>query len=198
MEASLRNVIDDMLNKSGNTVVRAAVNGLLGGPEKVNERFAAHGLTDTTLTVLGPNTFWLGDSTAHDSLLALNKIVGNRDNYSRFMQRSMESNIFTDFGVRSQLQDNRLKLVNKIGLLDDPEGNNRHDVGVINDRRTGKSYGYAIFTTSPFESTTATLRADQSLKDIGLSLLNYAGDESYKHRETRPQTTEHVELRARL
>jgi beta-lactamase class A len=192
MQATLREVLYDMLNKSGNTVVRATVNYILGGPEAVNARFAEKPqLSNTELTVLGPTSFFLGDSTPRDALWAMSELLETQDRPGRFMKDALATNIFTDFGVRSQLADNNnILLVNKIGLLDDPEGNNRHDVGIIYNRRTRKSYGYSFFTTSPFESPTATLRADQSLKDMGKYVLRFAGDS--KRGERLPDSLRHL------
>jgi len=169
LQAPLHDVLYDMLNRSGNTVVRATVNYLLGGPQAVNDRFATKPqLSNTELIVLTPTSFFLGNSTPNDSMWAMDKLMENQDRHARFMKDAMATNIFEDFGVRSQLLGNNyILLVNKIGLLDDPEGNNRHDVGIIYNKHTHKSYGYSFFTTSPFESTTATPRADQSLKDMG-------------------------------
>jgi hypothetical protein len=192
MQATLREVLYDMLNKSGNTVVRATVNYVLDGPEAVNARFAQKPqLSNTNLTVLGPTSFYLGDSTPSDAMWAMSELLETQDRPGRFMKDALATNIFTDFGVRSQLHDNdNILLVNKIGLLDDPEGNNRHDVGIIYNRRTRKSYGYSFFTTSPFESPTATLRADQSLKDMGKSVLRFAGDS--KRGERLPESLRHL------
>lgn len=178
MQAPLRDVIYDMLNRSGNTVVKASVNYLLGGAEQVNQRWAAKPqLANTNLTLLGGGAFYLGDSTPADSLWALEQINAGQDRDARFMKEAMSTNIFEDFGVRSQLHNtNFVILVNKIGLLDDIEGNNRHDVGIIYNRRTGKSYGYSFFTTSPFDSPTATPRADESLQEMGRYVLRFAGD----------------------
>lgn len=179
MQATLRDVIYDMLHDSGNTVVRASVNYLLGGPAKVNERFATKPqLSNTSLTVLTPTSFYLGDSTPHDALWALEQINAGNDTYAKRMKEAMATNIFTDFGVRSEIENTRgIRLTNKIGLLDDVEGNNRHDVGIIYNKKTAKSYGYAFFTTSPFDSPTATPQADQSLKDMGSYVLRFAGDQ---------------------
>jgi beta-lactamase class A len=177
-QATVREILQDMLNKSGNTVTRASVNYLLSGPEAVNARFAEKPqLSNTELTVLGPTSFYLGDSTPRDAMWALQALLEPQDTYGKFVKKALATNIFTDFGVRSQLSDeNNILLVNKIGLLDDPEGNNRHDVGIIYNKHTRKSYGYSFFTTSPFESPTATLRADQSLKDMGGYVLRFAGN----------------------
>jgi len=196
LQAPLRDVLYDMLNRSGNTVVRATVNYLLDGPAAVNSRFATKpGLSNTSLTVLTPTTFYLGDSTTHDSIWAMEKLMKKQDRYARFMKNAMVTNIFTDFGVRSQLPDSDyVVLVNKIGLLDDPEGNNRHDVGIIYNKKTKRSYSYSFFTTSPFASPTATIRADQSLKDMGSPLLRFAGNPKRsgspwhrKHQFNRPE-----------
>ena len=178
LQAPLRDVLYDMLNRSGNTVVRATVNHLLGGAATVNARWAAKPqLSHTYLIILDESRFYLGNSTPHDSMWAMEQLLATQDSYALFMKDALTTNIFTDFGVRSQLQGNDfIVLVNKIGLLDDVEGNNRHDVGIIYNQRTNKSYGYSFFTTSPFDSPTATPRADQSLKDMGLYALRYAGD----------------------
>jgi hypothetical protein len=94
------------------------------------------------------------------------------------MEHAMATNIFTDFGVRSQLSDSgRILLVNKIGFLDDPDGFNRHDVGVIYNTRTHKAYGYSFLTTSPAAtSDTSVPQAESSLKNMGADLLHFAGD----------------------
>jgi hypothetical protein len=140
---------------------------------------------------LGGGAFFLGDSTPHDSLWALEQITSEYDRYSKFMKNAMATNIFTDFGVRSELEDNNfILLVNKIGLLDDPDGNNRHDVGIIYNKHTHKSYGYSFFTTTAFENTEGTERADQSLKDMGSAVLRFAGDKkrSSRHLQHREPT----------
>jgi beta-lactamase class A len=178
LQAPLRDVLYDMLNRSGNTVVRGTVNYLLGGAAAVNARWAAEPqLSHTYLIILDESRFYLGNSTPHDSMWALQQLLKGQDSYTDFMKDALTTNIFSDFGVRTQLQNSDfIVLTNKIGLLDDVEGNNRHDVGIIYNKRTNKSYGYSFFTTSPFDSPTATPRADQSLKDMGLFTLRYAGD----------------------
>jgi beta-lactamase class A len=185
LQAPLKDVIYDLLNKSGNTAVRILVNGALGGAAAVNERWAAEpNLAHTYLQPVDANRFFLGNSTPHDALWTIEQLLNERDSYSRFMKRAMAGNIFTDFGVRSQLGDNdSLVLVNKIGLLDDVEGNNRHDVGIIYNKQTKRSYAYAFFTTAPYSETdrSATERADQSLKDMGRYTLRYAGGGKLKH-----------------
>lgn len=180
LQAPLSDVIYDMLNRSGNTVVRVLVNYALGGAEAVNERFAAKpGLSNTSLTPLGDGLFYLGDSTSRDSLWAMNELLKNQDQYGSFMKDALATNIFTDFGVRSQLAGNNyITLVNKVGILDDIEGNNRHDMGIIYNSKTHRTYGYSFFTTAPYdpEDFSATEQADQSLKDMGRYALRFAGD----------------------
>jgi hypothetical protein len=198
LQAPLRDVIFDMLNMSGNTVVKASVNYVLGGAEAVNQRFAAKPeLSNTSLTLLGGGAFFLGDSTPHDSLWALEQITSERDQYSKFMKNAMATNIFTDFGVRNELQnEDFMLLVNKIGLLDDPDGNNRHDVGIIYNKHTRRAYGYSFFTTTAFENTAGTERADQSLKDMGSAVLRYAGDKKRRApRHLRRDPTERRRVR---
>lgn len=193
LQAPLEDVIYDLLNKSGNTAVRILVNGALGGAAAVNERWAAEpNLSHTRLQPVDANRFFLGNSTPHDSLWAMGELMSDRDQYSRFMKRALAGNIFTDFGVRSQLTDsNYIVLVNKIGLLDDIDGNNRHDVGIIYNKKTHRSYGYSFFTTAPYNETdpSATERADQSLKDMGRYLLRYAGARSAP--APQPQMLQH-------
>jgi beta-lactamase class A len=176
--ASLQDVLEDMLNHSGNTAVRVLVNYGLGGAAAVNDRWATMPeLNHTRLQPLDASRFYLGNSTPHDSLWALTQILNRNDHYSRVMKNAMATNIFTDYGVRSQLSGNTwITLVNKVGILDDVDGNNRHDTGVIYNTHTHKSYAYSFMTTSPNASTTATPQAEQSLKDMGRYLLRYAGD----------------------
>lgn len=178
--ASLRDVLFDMLNHSGNTVVRVAVNYGLGGAAAVNARWAA--IPQLSHTYLQPlpgegNRFYLGNSTPHDSLWALEQLLSRQDRYVTFMKDAMATNIFTDFGVRSQLAGNDwILLVNKVGILDDPEGDDRHDVGIVYNSRTHKSYGYSFMTTSPEVNPAATPQAGQSLMYMGRYLLRFAGD----------------------
>lgn len=178
LQAPLRDVLYDMLNRSGNTAVRIAVNYGLGGNAAVNARFAAKPqLSHTYLIPVDANRFYLGNSTTHDSLWAMSELLKTQDVPGQFMKDALATNIFTDFGVRTQLAGNDyIVLANKIGLLDDVEGNNRHDVGIIYNTKTNRSYGYSFFTTSPFDSPTATPQADQSLKDMGRYLLRFSGD----------------------
>lgn len=178
LQAPLRDVLYDMLNRSGNTAVRIVVNNALGGAAAVNARWeASPQLSHTYLIPVDANRFFLGNSTTSDSMWAFSELLKKKDEPGTFMKDALSTNIFTDFGVRTQLAGNDyIVLANKIGLLDDVEGNNRHDVGIIYNTKTKKSYGYSFFTTSPFDSPTATPQADQSLKDMGRYLLRFAGD----------------------
>jgi beta-lactamase class A len=178
LQARLDEVIFDLLNRSGNTAVRILVNGALGGAAAVNDRWAELPQLDhTRLQPLDANRFFLGNSTPSDSLWAMQKLLSKPDKYSKFIKNALATNIFTDISVRSQLAGNDyIVLANKVGLLDDVDGNNRHDVGIIYNTKSHKSYAYSFMTTSPFESETATPRAEQSLMDMGRFILRFAGD----------------------
>jgi beta-lactamase class A len=197
--ATLRDVLTDMLNKSGNTAVRIMVNNALGGAVKANERLALKPqLSHTRLQPLDANRFYLGNSTPHDSLWALDQMMRKQDKYAKFMKDAMSTNIFEDFGVRSQLADSEyILLANKIGTLDDVEGNNRHDVGIIYNKKTKKSYGYSLFTTAPYNETdpVATTQADQSLKDMGRSMLRFAGSRKTYDYVGNGEWRKHIERR---
>lgn len=176
--ATLREVIYDMLNKSGNTAVRVVVNYALGGASAVNGRWQQYPqLSHTYLQPLDASRFYLGYTTPHDSLWVMEQLTSRNDRPARFMQDAMATNIFEDYGVRSQLSgDQWILLINKVGILDDVDGNNRHDVGIIQNNKTHHSYGFSIMTTSPYTSAEATPQAEQSLKDMGRYLLRYAGE----------------------
>lgn len=186
LQATWSEVITDMLKKSGNTAVRVAVNKGLGGAEELNNRWSfIPQLSNTRLEPLHGGRFYLGDSTPKDSLWSLTEVLKTEDQYSALMKDALVNNIYTDVGVKSQLAGNDyIVLANKIGLLFDPEGNNRHDVGIIYNTKTKKSYGYSFFTTSPHESPTATARAETSLKDMGRYVLGFSGD---KKQQTQQQ-----------
>lgn len=186
LEATLQDVIYDLLHKSGNTAVRVLVNGALGGAAAVNDRWALKPeLSNTRLQPLDTNRFYLGDSTPHDSLWTMTELMKKQDRFTEVLKSALRDNIYTNESVRSQLAGNDyIVLVNKVGLLDDSEGNNRHDVGIIYNTKTKKSYGYSLFTTSPADSEEATPQAIQSLKDIGRYTLRYSGD---KNRTVRTQ-----------
>ncbi|HSW98812.1 MAG TPA: serine hydrolase [Candidatus Saccharimonadales bacterium] len=178
--ASFQDVLFDMLNPSGNTAVRIMVNYALGGAAAVNARWAQYPqLSHTYLQPLDANRFYLGNSTPHDSLWTLEKLMGTQDKYSKFMKNALATNIYTDYGVRSQLAGNDwITLVNKVGILDDPTGDNRHDVGIIYNTKTHKSYAYSFMLTAPEDTAGATPQAEQSLMDMGRYTLRFAGDKA--------------------
>lgn len=198
--ATLREVLFDMLNRSGNTAVRILVNYGLDGAAAVNERWAqVPELSHTYLMPLDgdPSRFYLGNTTPHDSLWTLQRLLRNQDSYGAFIKNALATNIYTDTGARSQLAGNDyIVLVNKLGLLNDPDGNNRHDVGVIYNTKTHRSYGYALMATSPQANEAATPQAEQSLKDMGRYTLRYGGDKPQSQpapstlRQSAPATPE--------
>lgn len=178
LQATIKDIIYDMLNHSGNTAVRILVNYELGGAQAVNDRLAAYGqIPVTRLQPLDTNRFYLGNSTPGESLWIMRQLMASRDQYQQFMQQALATNIFEDYGTRSQLAGNDyIVLVNKVGILDDTDGNNRHDVGIIYNKRTHQTYGYSFMTTSPYDNTTATPQAEASLKTMGHDVLQRAGD----------------------
>jgi beta-lactamase class A len=192
LQAKLSDVLYDMLNRSGNTAVRIFVNYTLGLAPAVNERWShIPQLSHTYLMPLSdPTRFYLGNSTPHDSLWTLQQLMGNRDRYGKFVYDALAANPYTDYGTRNQLAGNDyIVLVNKLGLLNDPDGDNRHDVGIIYNTRTHKSYAYAYMTTSPESNTAALPQAEQSLKDMGRYTLRYAGDKPQKTKQSSPGMT---------
>ena len=176
MTATVRQVLFDMLNRSGNTAVRVLVNKVLGGNAAVNTRLAAKPeLQHTYLIPVDADRFYLGNTTSKESLWVLREIMKEDASYATIVKNMLASNIFVNDGVRSQLAGNDyITLVNKTGLLYDPEANNVHDVGIIYNTKTGKSYGYSVLTTSPTDAVTP--RADESIKNMGKYVLRYAGD----------------------
>lgn len=182
LTATVRDVLHDLLNRSGNTAVRIMVNKTLGGATAVNNRLAlVPQIPNTRLIPLDADRFYLGNTTSQEALFVLGKVLENQDQYGRYVKELLRTNIFVNDGVRSQLAGNDfIVLVNKTGLLYDPDGDNFHDVGVIYNTRTHKSYGYSFLTTAPDASPTAPPRADQSLKDMGRDVLRFAGDKPQK------------------
>lgn len=182
MRAKVKDVIFDLLNRSGNTAVRVLVNQVLGGAAAVNERWShIPELSNTRLQPLDANRFYVGNSTARDSMWVMSKLMERQDSYAKYVKNAMKDNIYSDISVRSQLAGNNyITLVNKVGLLDDIEGNNRHDTGIIYNAKTKKAYGYSLFTTSPSDDAEATPLAEQSLKDMGRYTLRFSGDKKIK------------------
>lgn len=191
-QATVKDLMYDMLNRSGNTAVRVFVNNVLGGPAQVNDRFKNElQLDHTYLQLLDATHFYLGNSTARDSLKVMKMIGANQDSYGKFVRNTMATNIFTDFGVRSQLttDESDITLVNKVGILDDPDGNNRHDVGIIYNTKTHKSYGYSIMTTAYGAATSQpTAQAGVSLADIGSGMLKLADTKGHKDKNKQDGT----------
>lgn len=177
-QATVKELLQDLLQRSGNTAVRSLVNGILGGAAAVNNRLAAKPeLVHTRLIPLDSNRFYLGNTTSKEALWVLRQILAEKTDYAEQIRKFLASNIFVNDGTRSQLAGNDfIVLVNKTGLLYDPDGNNVHDVGIIYNTKTNKAYGYSFLTTSPSESPTATIRADESLKNMGRYTLRYSGD----------------------
>lgn len=200
LQASLQDVLFDMLNRSGNTAVRILVNKALGGAAAVNSRISSElNLQHTYLQPVDSDRFYLGNSTARDSLSAIQRLLSVNDSYGAFVKNALVTNIYTNYGVRSQLAGNDyIVLANKIGILDDSDGNNRHDVGLIYNTRTHKTYGYSFMTTAPGENWEApTAQAGASLADMGESLLRVAGDKA-SSQQLQPQTLQAPHADSRL
>jgi beta-lactamase class A len=180
-QGTVKELLFDMLNPSGNTAVRAFVNGALGGAATVNERIKSElGLQHTYLQPLDATRFYVGNSTAADAAKTVQLLLSNQDTYGAFIKNALATNIYTDYGVRSQLAGNDfIVLANKVGILDDVDGNNRHDVGIVYNTKTHKSYVYAFMNTAQGAAyNTPTAQAGISLADMGAGVLRYAGDKS--------------------
>lgn len=180
MEATVEDLLYDMLNRSGNTAVRALVNYKLGGAQAVNIRLAQYPqLKETRLQPLEGegNRFYVGNTTSKEAMWIFDRLLSKPDKYEGFIRNALQSNIFDDFGVRTQLEGNDyIILANKVGILDDADGNNRHDVGIIYNTQTRKIYGYSFLTTTPHSNTQGTARAHDSLKHMGHDVLRYSGN----------------------
>jgi beta-lactamase class A len=196
-QATVGQVLHDLLNRSGNTAVRILVNGVLGGPYAVNERLAQiPELEHTRLIPLDSNRFYLGNTTSKEALFVLRELMAEDASYTRIIRQFLATNIFVNDGVRSQLAGNDyILLVNKTGLLYDPDGNNHHDVGIIYNQKTGKSYGYSFLNTAPSGSAEADTRAQQSTKDMGKYTLRFSGDKPVQgSSQQQPQTLRQEQL----
>jgi beta-lactamase class A len=180
--ATVRELLSDLLNRSGNTAVRAAVNGLLGGAPQVNEAWKSqYGSQHTYLMPLdGPGKrFYLGNTSAREAAKMFATLVQGDDQYAQLVRGYMETNIWDEMGVRAvKSNTTAIRLVNKIGYLDDPDGNNRHDVGMIINSQTGEKYSYAFLQTAPNEVADATAQANSALKQLGVITLSAAGDKT--------------------
>jgi beta-lactamase class A len=189
--ATVQELVQDMLNRSGNTAVRILVNHTsLGGPLAVNQRLAQYPkLVQTRLQLLSANRFFLGNTTSSEGTWLMEQLQSNKDSYEQFMQNALATNIFTDFGVRSQLAGNSyIQLANKVGILDDTDaGSNRHDEGIIYNSNTHRSYAYSLMTTNFSQDLSANAPAEQSLKDMGLVILRFAGDKPMMQPQAQAQ-----------
>jgi beta-lactamase class A len=179
LHATVKELLFDMLNPSGNTALRVLVNNALGGASSVNNRFKTElALQHTFLQPVSDSGFYLGNTTSREALQNIVSLLEGDDQYQQFVKQALATNIYTDYGVRTQLAGNDyITLVNKVGILDDPDGNNRHDVGVVYNARTNKMYAYAFMNTAHGASyNLATSQAGVSLADMGRGVLRYSGD----------------------
>lgn len=175
---TVRDVIYDMLNKSSNTAVRVLVNKVLGGAAATNNRLATYPqLKVTRLQPVDESRFLVGYTTARESSFIFNEFYAHTDTYAHFAKDALATNIFSDYGPRSQVFDaTKMTVTDKQGQLNDPEGNNRHDIGVIKNKQNGHQILYTLYTTSAGGSETLIVPAEQSLKTMGRSILQYDGD----------------------
>lgn len=180
--ATVRDVIFDMLNRSGNTAIRVLVNKTLGGAAATNERLATYPqLKVTRLLPVDADRFLVGYTTARESAIIFNEFYKHKDQYTKFAKNALATNIFNDYGPRSQVQNpDIMTVIDKQGMLNDPEGNNRHDIGVIKNTKTGHEIIYTLFTTSPGDSEVLIPPAETSLKTMGRAMLVYNGDKQEK------------------
>lgn len=198
--ATVAELLFDMLNKSGNTPVRVFVNQALGGANTVNDRFSQElQLQHTYLQPLEGTAFYVGNTSAREAIQNMTALLDIDDSYTVFAKEALATNIYTDYGVRSQLVGNDyIMLSNKVGILDDPGGNNRHDVGVIYNTKTGASYGYAFLNTAPGAAyNLATAQAGVSLADMGRAVLRYSGDKATRERALQDDVP-HIDRRVRF
>lgn len=172
-EITVGQALEDLLKRSGNTVVRVIV-AELGGARKVNERLSQDkNLRKTHLIERDNNEFWLGNTTARESLYIMNQVVAKQDTYGKLVQKALTDNIFDDYGVKAQHKSGHVVLSNKIGQLSDPEdGDVRHDVGVIYNTQTGERYSFAILNHAGTEMLMGVKPVDP-IQAIGKRLLDH-------------------------
>ncbi len=180
--ATVQQLIQDMLNMSGNTATVILGNQVLGGPLAVNARLAQYPqLVQTSLqgvrSSAGNEGFYLGNTTSTEGSWLMEQLQKNKDGYEQFMQHALATNIFTTYGVRSQLSgDPNIELANKVGIIDDSDaGSNRHDEGIIYNSQTHRAYEYSFMTTNFSTDLSSNTPAEQSLADMGLVVLRFAG-----------------------
>jgi beta-lactamase class A len=187
LSGTVRDVLFDMLNRSSNTAVRVIVNKVLGGAAAVNARYASDypNLKVTKLQPLDESRFLLGYTTAAESNFIVDHLYNQNDSYGMFIKNALATNIFDDYGPRSQVKDKEnITVIDKQGQLNDPEGNNRHDVGVIENKLNGHKLRYVLMTTNYEQPAGAvTNEATASLQEFGRDMLRFEGD-----RNVKPQT----------
>ena len=183
--ATVQQLIQDMLNMSGNTATVILGNQVLGGPLAINARLAQYPqLVQTSLQGVrsssGNEGFYLGNTTPREGSWLMEQLQKNKDGYEQFMQHALATNIFTTYGVRSQLSgDPNIELANKVGIIDDSDaGSNRHDEGIIYNIQTHRAYEYSFMTTNFSTDLSSNVPAEQSLADMGLVVLRFAGERS--------------------
>lgn len=189
--ATVRAVLFDMLNRSGNTAVRIIVNKILGGAAAVNTRYEAEypQLKVTRLLPVDSNRFLLGYTTPREVDFILDKLYSQTGLYAYIVKNALATNIFNDYGPRSQVKNpDIITVIDKQGQLNDPEGNNRHDAGVIENSKNGHKLRYVLMTTN-FEQPAgeATDFAVASLQEFGKDMLRFEGDRAPKP-GNEPQT----------
>lgn len=188
--ATVRSVLFDMLNRSGNTAVRVIVNKILGGAAAVNTRYETiPQLKVTRLLPVDDNRFLLGYTTPKESDFIMSKLYHQTDLYAFIVKNALATNIFNDYGPRSQVKNpDTITVIDKQGQLNDPEGNNRHDVGVIENSQNGRKLRYVLMTTN-FEQPVGevTTFATTSLKEFGKDMLRFAGDRTPAPSQERVQ-----------
>jgi len=182
LSATVGEVLFDMLNQSGNTAVRAIVNKVLGGADAVNAQYEQDypSLEVTRLQPLSSTSFLLGYTTPAESDFILKHLYAQTDDYAVFVKNALATNIFDDYGPRSQVKDHEnITVIDKQGQLNDPEGNNRHDIGVIENAQNGHKLRYVLMTTN-YEQPAgeATDFAIASLQEFGRDMLWFEGDKT--------------------
>lgn len=194
LSGTVGDVLFDMLNRSSNTSVRVIVNKVLGGANAVNQRYASEypNLKVTKLQPVSETGFLLGYTTASETDFILSRLYKQTDQYWAFAKNALATNIFSDYGPRSQVKDSaNIKVIDKQGQLNDPEGNNRHDVGFIENTKNGHNLRYVLMTTN-YEQPAGVLtnQATASLQAFGADMLRFEGDKA-------PRTQEnHLKLQA--
>lgn len=185
--ATVGDVLFDMLNRSSNTSVRVIVNKVLGGANAVNARYASEypNLKVTKLQPVSETGFLLGYTTASETDFILNRLYRQTDQYWAFAKHALATNIFDEYGPRSQVQDSaHITVIDKQGQLNDPEGNNRHDVGVIENSKNGHKIRYVLMTTNYEQPAgSVTDQATASLQAFGTDLLRFEGDKAPRTQE---------------